>query len=97
MSEKILARSSAAVASASATAEPPRALAASRRWAPLRRLRTNRLVVLGAVLTIVIVLVALLANRLAPYDPIALNARHRLEAPSAAELKRREKLKREEP
>jgi peptide/nickel transport system permease protein len=39
-------------------------------------------VVIGTVLTLLLVAMALLANHLAPYDPIALNARHRLEAPS---------------
>ena len=48
----------------------------------LRRLRANRLTVVGTTLTLLIVALALLANQVAPYDPIALNARHRLEAPS---------------
>jgi peptide/nickel transport system permease protein len=54
-----------------------------RRWGSLQRLKANRLVMIGTILTLLIVAMALLANRLAPYDPIALNARHRLEAPSA--------------
>jgi peptide/nickel transport system permease protein len=49
----------------------------------LRRLRANRLTVVGTTLTLLIVALALLANQVAPYDPIVLNARHRLEAPSA--------------
>lgn len=49
----------------------------------LRRLRANRLTVIGTTLTLLIVALALLANQVAPYDPIVLNARHRLEAPSA--------------
>ena len=49
----------------------------------LRRLRANRLTVIGTTLTLLIVALALLANQIAPYDPIALNARHRLEAPTA--------------
>jgi peptide/nickel transport system permease protein len=48
----------------------------------LRRLRANRLTIIGTTLTLLIVALALLANQVAPYDPIALNARHRLEAPS---------------
>jgi len=48
----------------------------------LRRFRANRLTVIGTMLTVAIVAMALLANRIAPYDPTALNARHRLEAPS---------------
>lgn len=54
-----------------------------RRWGSLQRQKANRLVMIGTILTLLIVAMALLANRLAPYDPIALNARHRLEAPSA--------------
>jgi peptide/nickel transport system permease protein len=54
-----------------------------RRWGALRRLRANRLVVIGVLLTLLIVAVAIMANRVAPYDPVALNARHRLEPPSA--------------
>ena len=49
----------------------------------LRRLRRNRLTIIGTTITVLIVAVALLANRIAPYDPTALNARHRLEAPSS--------------
>ncbi len=49
----------------------------------LRRLRANRLTVVGTTLTLLIIALALLANQVAPYDPIVLNARHRLEAPSA--------------
>jgi peptide/nickel transport system permease protein len=48
----------------------------------LRRLRANRLTVVGTTLTLLIVALALLANQVAPYDPTALNARHRLEGPS---------------
>jgi peptide/nickel transport system permease protein len=56
---------------------------AQRRWQPLRRLTSNRMVVLGAILTLVLIVIALGADHIAPYDPLALNARHRLEAPSA--------------
>jgi peptide/nickel transport system permease protein len=49
----------------------------------LRRLRRNRLAVIGTTITLLVLAMALLANRIAPYDPTALNARHRLEAPSA--------------
>jgi peptide/nickel transport system permease protein len=49
----------------------------------LRRLRANRLTVVGTTLTLLIVALAVFANQVAPYDPIVLNARHRLEAPSA--------------
>jgi peptide/nickel transport system permease protein len=41
------------------------------------------MVVLGAVLTLLLIVIALGADHIAPYDPLALNARHRLEAPSA--------------
>jgi peptide/nickel transport system permease protein len=49
----------------------------------LRRLRANRLTLIGTTLTLLILAMALLANRIAPYDPTELYARHRLEAPSA--------------
>jgi peptide/nickel transport system permease protein len=49
----------------------------------LRRLRRNRLTIIGTTITVLIVAIALLANRIAPYDPTALNARHRLESPSS--------------
>jgi len=49
----------------------------------LRRLRANRLTVIGTTLTLLIVALALLANQVAPYDPLVLNARHRLEGPSS--------------
>jgi peptide/nickel transport system permease protein len=49
-----------------------------------RRLRSNRLALIGTALTVLIVVVALLADHISPYDPTALNARHRLEAPSTA-------------
>lgn len=49
----------------------------------LRRLRANRLTVVGTTLTLLIVALALLANQVAPYDPLVLNARHRLEGPSS--------------
>jgi peptide/nickel transport system permease protein len=48
----------------------------------LRRLRANRLTVVGTMLTFLIIALALFADQVAPYDPIVLNARHRLEAPS---------------
>jgi peptide/nickel transport system permease protein len=63
-------------------AQPAPAVSRQRRFGQLRRLRANHLVVIGTTLTLLIVLATLLANVLAPYDPIALNARHRLEAPS---------------
>jgi peptide/nickel transport system permease protein len=47
-----------------------------------RRLRANRLTLIGTTLTLLIIALALFANQLAPYDPIVLNARHRLEAPT---------------
>jgi len=49
----------------------------------LRRLRANRLTVVGTTLTLLIVALALFANQVAPYDPLVLNARHRLEGPSS--------------
>src|SRR5438067_10328100 len=68
----------------SSSAMPAEALqpVSRRSFSMLRRLRSNRLVVIGSTLTVLIVLATLMANLLAPYDPIALNARHRLEGPS---------------
>src|SRR6266851_3462383 len=40
----------------------------------LRRLRANRLTVIGTMLTLLIVALALLANQVAPYDPLVLAA-----------------------
>jgi peptide/nickel transport system permease protein len=48
----------------------------------LRRLRRNRLALIGTALTVLLVIAAVLADHIAPYDPTVLNARHRLEAPS---------------
>src|SRR5207249_1887197 len=56
----------------------------SRRWRWLRRLAANRLVLIGTILALLLVLIALFANLVAPYDPVALNVRHRQEAPSAS-------------
>src|SRR5437773_209583 len=67
----------------SIVAEPPRMGLRQGRFSRFRLLRANRLVLIGIVLTLLIVLATLLANFLAPYDPIALNARHRLEPPSS--------------
>src|SRR5438552_32158 len=55
----------------------------SRRLRWLRRLAANRLVLLGSGLALLLVLMALFANLVAPYDPIVLNVRHRQEAPSS--------------
>jgi peptide/nickel transport system permease protein len=49
----------------------------------LRRLRRNRLAVIGTTITLLVLAMALLADRIAPYDPTEINSRHRLEAPSA--------------
>jgi ABC-type dipeptide/oligopeptide/nickel transport system permease subunit len=50
------------------------------------RLVHNRLAAIGLVITVVVVLIALLASALAPYDPLQLNVPERLQAPSAAHI-----------
>ena len=52
----------------------------------LRRLARNRSAVLGGSVLMVIVLLALAASIVSPYDPIKTNQRLSLEAPSAAHL-----------
>ena len=69
-----------------APAAPTLAPRTSARWRWGRRLAANRLVLGGLVLCLLLVLVALLADVIAPYDPVALNVRHRQEAPSAQYL-----------
>ena len=69
-----------------APAAPTLAPRTSARWRWWRRLAANRLVLGGLVLCLLLVLVALLADVIAPYDPVALNVRHRQEAPSAQYL-----------
>jgi len=59
------------------------ALRAAPRLRPLRLLAANKLVLSGLALTLLLVLMALLADVISPHDPIALNVRHRQEAPSA--------------
>ena len=83
MPEEVLSSTLTVARGSGPSAAPLQGLGSRRRFGQLRRLRSNRLVMIGTVLTIVIVLATLLANLLAPYDPVALNARHRLEAPSA--------------
>lgn len=83
MPEEVLTPTLTAQSQARAVSPPQPALASYRRSGALRRLRANRLVVIGILLTLLIVAMAIMANRIAPYDPVALNARHRLEGPSA--------------
>ncbi len=47
-----------------------------------RRLLDSRLAVLGLALTGLMVMIAILAPVLAPYDPLAINVTHRLQGPS---------------
>ncbi len=61
-------------------AAPP----ATRRPSFAHRLFANRSFVIGLVLVGVIVLMALLANVLAPYDPLKMSVRERMLAPSSA-------------
>jgi peptide/nickel transport system permease protein len=51
-----------------------------------RLLRRNKLAVLGAALTLIVLVLGLLAPWVTPYDPIGLDTPHRLEPPSAAHL-----------
>ncbi|HEX3350945.1 MAG TPA: ABC transporter permease [Acetobacteraceae bacterium] len=53
---------------------------------PLRALLRNRSFVIGAVLLLIIVLVAVFANQIAPFDPLRSNFRVRLQPPSAEHL-----------
>lgn len=52
----------------------------------IKRISKDPLGLLGLVLVVFIVLSAILANFLAPYDPIALNIVDRLQSPSASHL-----------
>jgi len=65
----------------------PRARAERRVASPgwqlaLRRLFANPMAVIGAALVVVVVVSALFANLLAPYDPLAIDVLDRLKAPS---------------
>jgi ABC-type dipeptide/oligopeptide/nickel transport system permease subunit len=55
-------------------------------WDMPVRLVHNRLAAIGLVITVLVVLTALLASVLAPYDPLQLNVPERLQAPSAAHI-----------
>lgn len=61
-------------------------LQAEERFATLRRFMANRSFVIGGALFLVVVLVALLADWLAPFDPLRNNFRYRLGAPNDAHL-----------
>ncbi len=50
----------------------------------LVRLARNRLALVGMIITAIVVLIALLAPLLAPYDPLQLNLPERLQGPSRA-------------
>lgn len=52
---------------------------------PLRLLR-NRLAIIGAIITFIVILTAILAPFIAPYDPLQLNIAQRLKPPSAEHL-----------
>jgi peptide/nickel transport system permease protein len=82
MPEKVLPAVLEVAHPTSLAAEPPQVSLRRRRYSQLRLLKANRLVMIGTILTLLIVTATLLANLLAPYDPIVLNARHRLEPPS---------------
>jgi peptide/nickel transport system permease protein len=53
-------------------------------WPALRRLSRNRSFAMGAGLTLFVVLIAVFAGELAPFDPLRSNFRERLAAPGAA-------------
>lgn len=52
---------------------------------PLRLLR-NRLAIIGTIITFIVILTAILAPFIAPYDPLQLNIAQRLKPPSAEHL-----------
>jgi peptide/nickel transport system permease protein len=54
----------------------------SRGWQS--EIRRNRLALVGAALAIILIVIALAAPLIAPYDPVALTPQHRLLPPSAA-------------
>ncbi len=60
-----------------------RTLSQSRFW---RRFARNRLALFGALIIVLLLVSALLAPVIAPYDPIKTNIRERLQGPSAAHL-----------
>lgn len=60
-----------------------RQLEISRALKSVQRLFRRRIVLYGAVVFLVLVLVALLADVIAPYDPTAMNVRSRLHPPAA--------------
>lgn len=68
---------------ATAVSMPTRAAQRSEWRRGLRTLTRNRLVVAGLVMSALIVLIAIFAPLIAPYDPIANNARAALQRPSA--------------
>lgn len=67
--------------------EAPEAISwPTERFGLLKRFMANRSFVIGCALFLVIVLVALLADMIAPFDPLRNNFRYRLGAPNAVHL-----------
>jgi peptide/nickel transport system permease protein len=67
-----------------ADALPADGLAAAERFATARRFLANRSFVIGGTLFLLVVLVALSADLVAPFDPLRNNFRYRLGQPNAA-------------
>ncbi len=79
-----MARGSLAVVAVPTRAEPGTPTSRARGRATWRRLARNELAVVGGVLLVLVILAAVLAPVLAPYDPLDMNPQHLLEPPSAA-------------
>lgn len=75
-------RTAAASAATAASAELP----PIERAATLKRFLANRSFVVGGILFLLVVLIALLADVIAPFDPLKNNFRYRLGAPNASHL-----------
>ena len=52
----------------------------------LRKLWKNKLAIIGGLITIIMILIAVLAPFIAPYDPFEMNVRERIKAPSQAHI-----------
>ena len=74
------------VAGPSVAASAESGLPPNERTATLRRFLANRSFVIGSVLFLLVVLIALFAGMLAPFDPLKSNFRYRLGAPNSTHL-----------
>jgi peptide/nickel transport system permease protein len=69
--------------SSAGMAAPLAAPARSPTWEAVARLRANRSFMIGAALVLFVLLIAIFADWLAPFDPLRSNVRARLQAPGA--------------